>query len=155
VPLLIAGVLLLLLIAMLVLLAYPRILTGHFCDLTFVSIEIQLDTQVHLRYRQYASDGTDVLQETSVNGHMGSRTGWVHHGFLGRPSVYESDFRFPLASGEEQRQGATASPEMRRRLLVEQGRTYRLREGERFVYFRNVEPNGTVRERSFEIHPVR
>lgn len=154
-PVVIAVLLGLMLAALLALLACPKILTGDFYEITFDSIVVHPDAKVDLHYRERFSHGTEMLEESTTNGRMNSSRGVSHNGFPGRPGTGEGGHSFWLASTAEKKRGGTDSPEIRKRLMLEVGKIYRLQDREKFVYFRSRDLDGSVREAYLEVNPRR
>ena len=139
--------------ALLVPLAVPKLVSGDVCDLTITRVRVDASGRVRIETRGRATAGTSLGATSRREGERpGSESGRgaIVPGWP-RPICPTADFR--LASDEEESSGIHDSPELRRRILVAEGETYRLRNHDRLVLFRRPNPDGSADLACFEVNP--
>jgi hypothetical protein len=137
--------------ASLILLVYPTLPTGGFYEITIDSISFDPRGNVTLEYHDRLAFGTAMFwifpAESGTTGPVMDDWRRRTPGFLRWPRTNPgATLGFWLTSREERERGITDSADLHRRLLLEAGKTYRIRIGERIVYYRRAETNGKVME---------
>lgn len=124
---------------------FPVVLTGKYCDITIDEIQFTSDRDaVRIAYRTRTTVETKVA--TLCPGRsMTSTTPWRVPAW---PLEHADEMSFRLLSAGEKE----PDPETQgKRILIEASKTYRLRRGEKLVFFRRPGPGGT--EGYFEVRP--
>lgn len=131
-----------------VLLAYPSLVMGEFCEVTITAVRMDSDGYVEFDVQGRASSGTTWGSHASND----PRTtfprvgGTVPVRFPAWPGGISGTERHSLLSREERQKGIKDSPAIRDRFLLVAGQTYIVRKGERLVYYRRINPDGTGSE---------
>lgn len=120
-------------------------LTGKYCDISIEAIEFTSDNDaVRIAYRTRLTVETTLKIECPSRS-MKNMTPWR---IPTRPFVHHEEVSFHLAFSDEK----DLDPETRtKRILIEAPKTYRLRPGERLVFYRK--PGPKAYEGFFEVGP--
>jgi hypothetical protein len=156
-----AALLAVLVLGILVVLVHPVLLTGRYYELTIHSVEFDPEGLVNLTYDDAICYGTSIFLKSSSSATSEISTGgelesWESRrgGVLRWPRKKQAQvLGFWLVTDEERAKGIADSPAARQRLLLKEG-TYRIRQGDRLIYYRRQEPNGTVTSRFIEARPT-
>jgi len=152
-----AALLALLVVAALVILLQPVLLTGRYYDLTVRSIEYGPLGNVTVTYDEVLTYGTSASWEYNMEKNTGGMVlqAWerMPPGFLRWPRrSRDQTFGFWLTTPAERAERMEVSPALRERLLLRQG-TYRIRCGDHLDYYRRTAPDGTVVPWEIEVNP--
>jgi len=152
-----ALLLALLVLAALIFLVHPVLLTGRYYELTVRSIEFGNLGNVTVTYDEVLTYDTTASWEHSIEVRSGGtlQQTWDHMppGFLRGPRRSQNlTFGFWLTTQAERAERMPDSPALRERLLLKAG-TYRIRSGDRLEYYRRTDPDGDVTPWNIEVHP--
>jgi len=119
----------------LVMLFYPKLITGDFADITITKVTVAPNGQVALSMATISSRGTPVVNGFyDGNKYLGG--GWSSGGgSIGRPSSGIAGFNFDLNPERAPTAGRAEDAPWFRRLLVHQGDQQRLHGGERLYFY--------------------
>lgn len=143
-----AALLALLVVAVLIFLFHPVLLSGRYYELTVRSIEYGSLGNVTVIYDEALTYDTKAIWEHSTENRSGGMIlqTWdrMPAGFLRSPRrIQNQSFGFWLTTQSERAERTPDSPALRERLLLKVG-TYRIRSGEQLVYYQRTNPDGSV-----------
>jgi len=97
------GALALLLAGLLLILAYPKVVTRDFYEVTVASLEIDVEGRANILFHERVSSQTKVIEGYATCGKVLSYREVDFNGFLGRPKAGTAARGFPLLSLNELR----------------------------------------------------